>query len=135
MMPLRSQIGGHFVLSCQSFCNSVIVPFCNYVWNFNLAYNFSNMSTGVGIYHISFSRDNTFTKVPTLLTWWPGPWSLIFFLKTFTLQITFERWKLEVWYFTWAFLETKHFRGYQHFWPCNTDLGVWPIFWKLLIIF
>ena len=28
-------------------------------------------------------------------------------------------------------LVRRHFRGYQHFRPCDLDHGVWPTFWKL----
>mgnify|MGYP003683288813 CR=1 FL=1 len=51
--------------------------------------------------------------------------------ETLTLLITFEQWMLELWYFTWVFLVIRLFRGYHYFWPCDIDLGVWPIFWKL----
>ena len=32
---------------------------------------------------------------------------------------------------TWVIFVTRHSHGYQHFWPCDLDLGVWPTFWKL----
>ena len=38
---------------------------------------------------------------------------------------------LELWYFTCVFYETRTLHGYQHFWPCDLDLGVWPTFWML----
>ena len=31
-----------------------------------------------------------------------------------------------LWYFTCVFLVTRPFHGYQNFWPCDLDLGVWP---------
>ena len=52
--------------------------------------------------------------------------------ETLTLLIT-EPWVLELWYFTWVFLVIRPFRGYHYFLPCDLDLGVWPIFWKLVI--
>ena len=48
-------------------------------------------------------------------TLWPWPLSLTYFLKTLTLQITFEQWVLELWYFTWVFLVIRHFSGYHYF--------------------
>ena len=38
----------------------------------------------------------------------------------------------ELWYFTWVFYETRTLHGYQSFWPCDLDFGVWPTFWKLI---
>ena len=51
--------------------------------------------------------------------------------ETLTLLITFEQWVLELWYFTWIFSVIRSFRRYHYFLPCDLDLGVWPIFWKL----
>ena len=51
--------------------------------------------------------------------------------ETLTLLITFEQWVLELWYFTWIFSVIRPFPGYHYFLPCDLDLGVWPIFWKL----
>ena len=51
--------------------------------------------------------------------------------ETLTLLITFEQWVLELWYFTWIFSVIRPFRGYHYFLPCDLDLGVRPIFWKL----
>ena len=47
---------------------------------------------------------------------WPN------FLKTITMLRTFELWVLELIHFTWIFVVTKSFHGYQHFtlWP-------WPL--------
>ena len=59
-----------------------------------------------------------------LFTLWPLPASLTYFLKTLILLITFEQWVLELWYFTWEFLKTRPFHGYQHFWPSDLDLWV-----------
>ena len=50
--------------------------------------------------------------------------------ETLTLLITFEQRVLEHWYFTWIFPVIRPFRGYHYFWPCDLDLGVWPIFKK-----
>ena len=63
-----------------------------------------------------------------IFTLWPWPCSLIHFLKTLTLLITFEQWGLELWYFTCVFLVISPFSGYHYFLPCDLDLVVWPIF-------
>ena len=42
-----------------------------------------------------------------------------FLILSETLLITFHQWELELRYFTWVFLVTRLFRGYQHFWPCD----------------
>ena len=50
-----------------------------------------------------------------------GVWPI--FLKTITMLRTFELWVLELIHFTWIFVVTKSFHGYQHFftlWP-------WPL--------
>ena len=49
-------------------------------------------------------------------------------LKTLTLAITFEWCVIGSQYSTHIFLETRPFFWYQHFLPCDLDLGVWPIF-------
>ena len=106
----------------------VIRPFCgyHYFWHcvtltlefdlffeiFNLPHKFLTVRARAFMFHMSIPSDKTFPRVPLLLTLWPWPWSLTLFLKTLTFLITFERWELEFWYFTWVFL----------------DLGVWPIF-------
>ena len=41
---------------------------------------------------------------------------------------------LELWYFTWVFLVIRPFCEYYYFWPCDLDLGVWPIFLKTLTL-
>jgi hypothetical protein len=61
------------------------------------------------------------------LTLWPWRWCSIYLFETLTLGISFEWHVLGPWYFTWVFLETSTFHGYKYFWPCDFDLGVWPI--------
>ena len=109
-------------------CHSVILSFCPPLWNFNLANNFWTVSARALILHMSIPCDKTFPWIPLFLTLWPWPLSLTYFLKTLTLRISFEHWVLELWYFTWVFLVIIPFSGYHCFWPCDLDLGVWPIF-------
>ena len=120
------KLRGILFLSCLSFCP---------LWNFNLATcnNFWTVSARALIFHTSIPCDKTFPWVPVLLflTLWQWPWSLAYFRKTLTLLLIFENWVLELWYFTWVFFVTRPFLGYQHFLPCDLDLRVWPIFWKL----
>ena len=99
--------------------------------NSNLANNFWTVSARALIFHMNISWYKTFSWVPLFFTLWLWPWSLTHFLKTLTLLITFEQWVLELRYFTWVFLVVRPFSGYHYFWPCDFDLGVWPIFWKL----
>ena len=54
--------------------------------------------------------------------------------KTLTLLKTFEHWELELKYFTWVFLVIRLFRGFNYFWHCDLDLGVWPIFFTTLTL-
>ena len=96
--------------------------------NFNLANNFWIVGARALIFHMSIPCDKTFQWVPLFLTLWPWPWSLTHFLKTLTLLITFKQWLLELWYFTRVFLVIRAFCGYNYVWPCDLDLGVWPIF-------
>jgi hypothetical protein len=53
------------------------------------------------------------------------------FLKTWTLAISFEWQVIRLSYFIYVFLMTRPFYWYQHFWPCDLDLKVWPTFQKL----
>ena len=82
-------------------------------------------------FNMSIPCDKTFLWVSWFFNLWSWPWSLTHFLKTLTLLISFEQWVLELLYFTWVFLVIRPFSGYHYFWPCDLDLGVWPIFWKL----
>ena len=65
-------------------------------------------------------------KAFKFFTLWPWPCSLTYILKRLTLLITSEQWGLELWYFTWVIILTRPFCGYQQFWSCDFDLGVWP---------
>ena len=107
------------------------VSFCPPLWNFNLANNFWTESARALIFHMRIPCDKTFPWIQLFLTLWPWPLSLTYFLKTLTLQITFEQWVLELWYFTWVFLVIRPFCWYHYFLPCDLDLRVWPIFSKL----
>jgi hypothetical protein len=42
-------------------------------------------------------------------------------IKNFTSAISFEWYVLELWYFTWVFIVTKTFHGYQINWTCELD--------------
>ena len=110
------------------FVLSVILSFCPPLWNVNLANNFWTVSARALIFHMSIPCDKTFPWIPFFYPW---PWSLTFFFKTLTLQIAFEQWVLELWNFTWVFFVIRPFSGYHYFLPCDLDLGVWPIFWKI----
>ena len=61
--------------------------------NFNYAIYFSTMNARALIFHMitSILCDKTFPWVPTFFTLWPWLWSLTYFLKTLTLQITYEQ--------------------------------------------
>ena len=104
------------------------------LWNFNLANNFWTVSAKAFIFHMNIPCNKTFPLVPLLLTLWSWPCSLTHFkkkTKTFTLLITFEQWELELWYFTLIFPVIRPFRGDHYVLPCDLDLWVWPIYWKL----
>ena len=123
---IRPFWGYHYFLPCD--LDLGVWPFFK---NFNLSNNFWTVSARTLIFHMSISCDKTFLWLPLFFTLWPWPWSLIHFLKTLTLLITFEQWLLDLWYFTWVFLVIRPFLGYHYFWPSDLDLGVWLIFWKL----
>ena len=99
--------------------------------NFNLANNSWTVSARALIFNMSIPCDKTFPWVPLFFTLWLWPWSLNHFLKPITLLITFKQWVLELWYFTWIFPVIRPFRGNHYFIPCDLDLGVWLMFWKL----
>ena len=114
-LVIRPSRGYHYFLSCDLDLG---------VWptylKLNLAYNFWTVSARALIFHMSITCDKTFSWVPLFFTLWPWPWSLIHFLKTWTLLITFEQWVLELWYFTWVFLVIRPFCEYHYFftlWP------------------
>ena len=66
------------------------------------------------------------------MTLWPWLWSLAYFLKTWTLLITFERWVLELWYFTCVSIVIRPFRGYHYFFsPVIFTLEFYLIFENL----
>ena len=46
----------------------------------------------------------------------PPFWHFVNLSETLILLITFEQWKLELWYFTWLLLVARPFSGYQNFW-------------------
>ena len=49
-------------------CHSVIQSFRKFVWNFNLANNFSTVKARALIFHLSVSSAKTFPWVPSILT-------------------------------------------------------------------
>ena len=99
--------------------------------NFNLTNNSRTVTLRALIFHMSIPCDKTFRWVPSFFTLWPWPWSMTHFLKILNLQITFEQWVLEFWYFTWVFLVIRPFHAHHYVWPCNLYLKVWPTFLKL----
>ena len=78
------------------------------------------------IFHMitSILCDKTFPWVPTFFTLWHWLWSLTYFLKTLTLQITYKQFIVsEFSYFTWIFLMMRSLCWYWNFW-----LDIWNIF-------
>ena len=109
--------------------------------NFNHSKNFWTVSAAVHSFHINICSDKVFQWVPTFFTltlefdpfllnfnltknfWTVSARALTFHMsipcdKTFTRE-------------TWIFHKTKPSVGYQQFWTCYLDPGVWPTFWKL----
>jgi hypothetical protein len=80
------------------------------------------------ILQTSIPYDKTFPWIPKVLTLWPWPWCLTCLLKTLILTVTFEWYVLGLWYFTWVFLVTRLFHGYQNF-----DLVILTLVFDLLI--
>ena len=126
----------------------LIKPFCGYhnfwpcnhdlgVWhtfkNCNLANKFWTVSARALIFKMNIPCDKTFPWAPLFFfILWHSPWSLTHFLKILTLLIIFEQWMLELWFFTWIFPVIRPVWGYHHFSHCDLDLGVKPIFKKIL---
>ena len=140
----------HMIIpSDKTFCGYHYFWHCDFdlgVWpiffqNFNLANNFWTVSSRALIFHINIPCDKTFPWVPLFFTLWPWPWSLTSFLKTLTLQITFEQWVLDLSYCTWAFLVTRSSNWFQDI--CNCHFGHfwnWPftgtfVFHKHILFF
>jgi hypothetical protein len=80
-------------------------------------------------YFMSVPCDKIFSWVPKFVTMWP--WCLTYLSKTLILPITFEWYVLGLWNFTWMFLVTISFHGYQNFWPCDLNISVWLTYQKL----
>jgi hypothetical protein len=124
----------------------VTLVFDPHIENLNHAFSiFWFVYTGTLIFHISICCDKSFQWVPISLTLWPWTLCLIYLLKTLSLAISFECYTLEFWYFTWVFVVTKPFRGYQQVrpWPLwltdlqkNFNLGYkfWMVCTKTLIL-
>ena len=66
LCPRDRRSGGILVLSCLSFCNSVL--------NFNLVNNFSTVSARALIFHMSIPCDKISPWVPLFFTLRPRPW-------------------------------------------------------------
>jgi hypothetical protein len=116
-----------------------VIPFCGYkkiwpcdfdlgVWStyqkLNLGYIFWMVGIRALTFHMSIPCNKTFSLRP-----WP--WCLTYLLKTLILAISFERYVLGLWYFTWVFLLASPFHWYKQIRPCDLDIGVWPTYWKL----
>ena len=126
-MSARALIFHMSILVIRRFCGYHYFFPCDLdlgVWpifeNFNLANNFWTVSARALIFHMSILVIRPFLWIPLYLTLWPWPWSLTYFLKTYTLRISFEQWVLELWYFTWVFLVMR---------PLFLTLWPWP--WSL----
>jgi hypothetical protein len=113
-----------------SVCPSVCLSVCK---NFNIGHIFWMVSDRAFIFHMCVPYDKNFLLVPKFLTLWP--WSLTHFSKSLTLAISFEWQVIGFSYFICVFLMTKPFYWYQHFWPCDLDLEVWPTFQNIGNIF
>jgi hypothetical protein len=94
--------------------------------NFNRGYNFQMVCTRMLVFQMSVPCDKIFSYVPNILTLWP--WCLTYLLYILTLAITFKWYVLGCWYFTWLFLETRSFHGYQTFFT------LWPWPWCLIYL-
>ena len=99
---------------------TLTLEFYLFLENFNLNYNFLTVNAGAWIFYINILCDETFLWAPEkkvnihthVSNLWPWPRNLTYFLKTFTLLITFQQWMLELWYFTWIFPVIRSF-----YWP------------------
>ena len=98
------------------------------------------------MFHRIILNDKTFLLIPTLLpavTWLEycrngvkpitinqsiNPVNLTLEFNLFSENFILDKFfrTFELWYFTWEFLRTKPFCGYQHFW--HSGLGVCLIF-------
>ena len=102
-MPPRSKR----VYCFGSVCYSVILSFCNSVWIFYLVNTFWTVSARALTFHrvflltIPFQGYHHFYPVTLTLEF-----DLLF--ENLTLFVTFEQWVRELWYFTCAFLGTRH---------------------------
>jgi hypothetical protein len=121
-MPPRSKMGGILILSCLSFWPSL---FClsvhlSSVKKSNLGFNFWLVSTRTLIFHTSIPCDKTFPWVEKCLNL-----TLVFdlLIENLNFGYIFCLYVLGLWRFTWMFLVTRPFGGYQKF---DLDLDVWP---------
>ena len=115
-------------------CHSVILSFCPPLWNFNLDNNFWTVSSRALIFHISIPCDKTFQWVPFFFYSFTYTFEFDPFLNFENFNLSNNFWTvvaLELCYLTRIFLVIRPFRRYHYFLPCDLNLGVWPIFWKL----
>ena len=52
----------------------------------------------------------------------------VLLFESFNLANDFWTVNTRSWFFSRSILVTRLLRGYQNFWPCDLDLGVWHIF-------
>ena len=111
----RSGGGGILFLSCLAFCVSVILSFRHSVI-LSSSLKCEILSVGTIIFY------------PVTLTLEFDP-----FFENFNLANNFWTVSARAWYFTWIFTEIRPFHGYHYFLPCDLDLGVCSIFFKLTL--
>ena len=132
-MPQDQRLGGKLFLSCLSFCHSIKVcnSICNSVWNLKL--KFWTVSARALIFPKSNPIYETVPLIPTFYNLWPWPWSFTYSFENSNVVNNFEQWGLELSYFTWVFLQTRPFCGYQHFDPVTLTWRL-TYFLKTLIL-
>ena len=94
--PLPEELGLSYFI-----CTFLVTrPFHGYqsVWpsdldllkNFNLGNSFLTRRVRAFIFHMCIPFSKTFSALPWLLTKWPWPWRLTYFIKKMTWTMTFE---------------------------------------------
>jgi len=96
--------------------------------------NFNSLSTlwlRAFIFDMCIAWDKTFSHIPTVLTWRPWLWPLIYFykkIKNFNFLSTL--WLRALIFDIWIAGDNTFPQTYQQFWADDLDFGLWPTFMK-----
>jgi hypothetical protein len=102
-----------------------------HIENFNHAHILWLVCTNILIFHIGVCCDKMISVGTNRFDFVYLTFMFDLLTENLILAISFEWYVLGFWYFTWVFVVTRPFRGYQQVWHCYLDLYVWHTYWRL----